>query len=184
MVASVGENSPAEKGGIKPGDIILEFDGQQVDTMRTLPKIVAKAKVGKNVTVKVWRNKKMISKKVELGRLETSKDFVKETGKQSASTKEIESLKITVRLLTKDDVVERKLPEGTTGALITKISADSLVNYLEINNIIVEVQKTKIRSIKQLESLITQSVSKGEKTLLIAIYNNQNQRRYLGIKLK
>lgn len=184
LVASVGENSPAQKAGIKPGDIILEFDGQEVDTMSTLPKIVARAKVGKIVTVKIWRNRKIISKKVLLGRLETSKEFAKKENKQSTSTDEIESLKITVRLLTRDDIEERELPEDTTGVLITKIDADSPINYLEINDIIVEVQKIRIRSIKQLKDLVIQNINKGEKTLLIAIYNNQNQRRYIGIKLK
>ena len=184
LVASVGENSPAQKAGIKPGDIILEFDGQEVDTMSTLPKIVARAKVGKIVTVKIWRNRKIISKKVLLGRLETSKEFAKKKNKQSTSTDEIESLKITVRLLIRDDIEERELPEDTTGVLITKIDADSPINYLEINDIIVEVQKIRIRSIKQLKDLVTQNINKGEKTLLIAIYNNQNQRRYIGIKLK
>ena len=184
LVASVGENSPAQKAGIKPGDIILEFDGQEVDTMSTLPKIVARAKVGKIVTVKIWRNRKIISKKVLLGRLETSKEFAKKENKQSTSTDEIESLKITVRLLIRDDIEERELPEDTTGVLITKIDADSPINYLEINDIIVEVQKIRIRSIKQLKDLVTQNINKGEKTLLIAIYNNQNQRRYIGIKLK
>ena len=184
LVASVGENSPAQKAGIKPGDIILEFDGQEVDTMNTLPKIVARAKVGKIVTVKIWRNRKIISKKVLLGRLETSKEFAKKQNKQSTSTDEIESLKITVRLLTRDDIEERELPEDTTGVLITKIDADSPINYLEINDIIVEVQKIRIRSIKQLKDLVIQNINKGEKTLLIAIYNNQNQRRYMGIKLK
>ena len=184
LVASVGENSPARKAGIKPGDIILEFDGQEVDTMSTLPKIVARAKVGKIVTVKIWRNRKIISKKVLLGRLETSKEFAKKKNKQSTSTDEIESLKITVRLLIRDDIEERELPKDTTGVLITKIDADSPINYLEINDIIVEVQKIRIRSIKQLKDLVIQNINKGEKTLLIAIYNNQNQRRYIGIKLK
>ena len=184
LVASLGENSPSQKAGIKPGDIILEFDGQEVDTMSTLPKIVARAKVGKIVTVKIWRNRKIISKKVLLGRLETSKEFAKKKNIQSTSTDEIESLKITVRLLTRDDIEERELPEDTTGVLITKIDADSPINYLEINDIIVEVQKIRIRSIKQLKDLVLQNINKGEKTLLIAIYNNQNQRRYIGIKLK
>ena len=40
-MASVSENSPADKAGIKAGDIILEFDGKSVDTMRMLPKLVA-----------------------------------------------------------------------------------------------------------------------------------------------
>ena len=39
LVASVSENSPADKAGIKAGDIILEFDGKSVDTMRTASKI-------------------------------------------------------------------------------------------------------------------------------------------------
>ena len=43
--------------------------------MRTLPKIVAKTKVGKSVIVKIWRNQKLISKKVILGRLESSGEF-------------------------------------------------------------------------------------------------------------
>ena len=87
-------------------------------------------------------------------------------------------------MLIRDDIEERELPKDTTGVLITKIDADSPINYLEINDIIVEVQKIRIRSIKQLKDLVTQNINKGEKTLLIAIYNNQNQRRYIGIKLK
>ena len=49
LVASVSENSPADKAGIKAGDIILEFDGKKVDTMRTLPKLVAQTEVGKKL---------------------------------------------------------------------------------------------------------------------------------------
>ena len=41
LVASVAENSPSDKGGIKPGDIILEFDGKPINEMKELPKIVA-----------------------------------------------------------------------------------------------------------------------------------------------
>ena len=43
--------------------------------MKELPMIVAQTKVGKVVNVKIWRNKKLISKKITLGRLETSEDF-------------------------------------------------------------------------------------------------------------
>ena len=49
LVASVGEKSPADKAGVKAGDIILKFDGKKIDTMRTLPKVVANTEVGKNV---------------------------------------------------------------------------------------------------------------------------------------
>ena len=75
LVASVGEKSPADKAGVKAGDIILEFDGKKIDTMRTLPKVVANTEVGKNVKLQIWRNKKLISKNLKLGRLESSDEF-------------------------------------------------------------------------------------------------------------
>ena len=182
LVASVSDNSPAYKAGIKPGDIIVEFDGQEVDTMRTLPKIVAKAEVGKRVIVKIWRDKKLISKKVLLGRLETSKEFA-EKNKKKETPSEINSLKIHVRLLNEKDISERNLPKNTTGLVITKIASDSPINnYLEVNNIIIEVQKTKIRNIKQLNDIVEKNINGGETTLLIVIYDNNNERRYLGIR--
>jgi serine protease Do len=183
LVASVGDNSPANKAGIKPGDIILEFDGKDVDTMRTLPKIVALTEVGKSVVVKVWRNKKIISKKVLLGRLESSKEFASLKKKETPT--EIKSLKITVRLLTEEDINNRQLPLDTTGVVITEIASDSpIYNRLQVNDIIVELQKIKISNLNQLKDILRKSFDKGEKTLLFATYNNQNVRRYLGIKFK
>ena len=186
LVASVAEGSPSDKADIKAGDIILEFDGKEVDTMRTLPKIVARTKVGKSVIVKVWRNQKLISKKVILGRLESSGEFkVKikpENEKKETST--IDSLKITVRILTDQDVAARKLPEGTKGLVITKIELTSPLNYLQVNDIIVEVQKKKITSIKMLNDIVNDVLQSDETNLLIVVYNNQNQRRYLGVKIK
>ena len=103
LVSSVSEGSPSEKGGIKAGDIILEFDGKKINQMRELPTIVARTEVGKTVKVKIWRNKKEIFKKITLGRLETSEDFKPKKQKIVKSTK-IENLKIEVRTLTKKDI--------------------------------------------------------------------------------
>ena len=100
LVASVSENSPANKAGIKAGDIILEFDGKKVNTMRTLPKLVAQTEVGKRVVLKIWRNGKLISKKVILGRLESSKEFKAENKEKPDTSKyvKIDDLKITVEI--------------------------------------------------------------------------------------
>ena len=184
LVASVADESPSDDAGIKPGDIILEFDGKLINEMSELPKIVAATDVGKKVKVKVWRNQREIMKEIVLGRLETSSDF-KPQGKITQKPKEniIEGLKITVRLIDKKDILERKLPKETSGVVITKIDKDSPLNYLEVNNIIVEAQKRKINTIGDLDNIVKRTLRGSEKTLLIAIYNNQNQRRYIGVKL-
>jgi serine protease Do len=183
LVASVADNSPSDKAGIKAGDIILEFNGTLIKEMKELPKIVAQTEVGKTVNVKVWRNNKEITKKIKLGRLETSEDFkVKKETKEPEKT-DVKVLKIKVRPLTPQDIKDRRLPNQTSGLVITSIEKDSPVNYLNIGNIIVEAQKKKIRSIRDLEKVINDSLKTTEKTILIAIYNNQNQRRYIGVKL-
>ena len=143
LVASVAKNSPSDKAGIKAGDNILEFNGVKIIKMKELPAIVAKTKVGKNVKVKVWRNKKELIKNVLLGRLETSDDF-KVSEKQSTPPNDIiiKDLKITVRELTKEDIKSRKLPNQTTGLVITKLGNSSpLLNSISPNSILIEAQK-------------------------------------------
>ena len=143
MVASVAENSPSEKAGIKAGDIILEFNGEKINQMRELPAKVAKTKVGTNVKVKIWRNKKELIKDVLLGRLETSDDF-KVTQKAQPIENRIENLKINVRKLTNEDISQRKLPNQIKGLVITKIDNNSpLISSIRENSIIIEAQKEK-----------------------------------------
>ena len=185
LVASVAENSPSEKAGIKAGDIILEFNGERINQMKELPAIVARTQVGKNVEVKIWRDKQEIIKNVLLGRLETSEDFkVSEKQKTIDTIDQIEDLKITVRSLNKDDIKNRNLPNQTTGLVITSIQNNSpLAGSIEVNSIIVEAQKERIKSIDDLKQITKQVLNSNQKTILLAIYNNQNQRRYIGIKL-
>jgi len=183
LVANVSEGSPAAKGGIKPGDIILEFDGKKVDTMRTLPKLVAQTKVGKRVEVKIWRNQQLISKKVLLGRLESSKEFKAENKTESYKDIIVEALKISVRDLNKNDISKRELPKNSTGVVVTKISENSPLKFVSVNDVIVELQKKKITNSNQFLKLVNDILNKGQKTLMFAIYNSKNQRSYLTVKL-
>jgi len=184
LIASVAKNSPSDKAGLKAGDIILEFNGTLIKEMKELPRIVAQTEVGKTVKVKIWRNEKEITKKITLGRLETSEDFKEEKKeKTDSNVTEIKSLKISVRVLSKKDIQDRNLPKDISGLVITNIQQDSPINFLKVNNIIIEAQKKKIRSIKDFEQITKNVLQSNEKTMLIAIYNNQNQRRYIGVKL-
>ena len=184
LVVSVADGSPSDKGGIKSGDIILEFNGERINEMKELPKIVAETEVGTTVNVKVWRNKRELTKKIKLGRLETSEDF-KPQLKKDEKPKEIriEGLKIEVRPITDKDINSRELPKSTSGVIITKIDSDSPVNYLKVGNIIVEAKKRNINTPGDLNNVINSVLRSKEKTVLIVIYNNQNQKRYIGVKL-
>ena len=184
LVASVGQGSPAEKAGIKAGDIILEFDGKKINTMKKLPNVVASTEVGKSVELKIWRNKKLISKRLTLGRLETSEEFKETKPKIVKKDTDVQSLKIAVRDLNEQDVSNRNLNKKTKGVVITEISNRSpLVNLLSVNDIIIEVQKTPVKNSVDLNKIVDGIFKKGEKTLLLTIINNNNRRRYLGVKI-
>ena len=185
LVVSVGEKSPADKAGIQAGDIILEFDEKKIDTMRTLPRVVANTQVGKNVVIKIWRNKKLISKNLKLGRLESSEEFkAKKSKTKKPKEIEIESLKITVRDLNDEDISSRKLNKITKGVVIVEISNKSpLKGLLNINNIIIEAQRTRINKTSDLRSVVDKVIKKGDRNLLLSIIDNNNRRRYLGVKL-
>ena len=185
LVASVAPNSPSEKAGVKSGDIILEFNGEKINQMKELPIIVARTEVGKKVKVKIWRNKKEIIKTITLGRLETSEDF-KISEKKEELPKEtlIENLKIKVRKLSDQDIKTRNLPNQTNGLVITSIEKNSpLTGSIEVNSIILEAQKKKIRNVEDLNQALKQVLNSNQKTILLVIYNSQNQKRYIGVKL-
>ena len=93
-------------------------------------------------------------------------------------------IKIRVREITKEDIKQRNLPNQTSGLVITKIETDSpLASSVEVNSIILEAQKKKIRNVDDLTQIVNQVLRSNQKTILLVIYNSKNQRRYIGIKL-
>ncbi len=190
LVASVAQDSPSEKAGVKAGDIILEFNGEIIQEMKQLPIIVAKTEVGKKVKVKIWRNKKEIIKTIVLGRLETSEHGYKASKEKLEKEVEtifrkIPSIKITVRPLTDAEIRERRLPNQTTGVVIHSMDENSpFYDSLRQGDIIVEVQKKKIRDIDGFKKLIDKSIKSDQKTILVVYYDDKGQKNYVGINLE
>ena len=134
--------------------------------------------------LKIWRNKKLISKRLILGRLESSEEFKEKKTKVVKKVEDIEKLKIAVRDITNEDISSRNLNKKTSGVVITEISNRSpLTNLLSVNDIIIEVQKSPVKSSSDLKRLVDNFFQKGEKTLLLTVINKNNQRRYLGVKI-
>src|SRR5689334_9599369 len=69
LVASVTKDGPADKAGIKQGDVVLKFDGKEITQMRGLPRIVAETETGKTADVVIWRKGAEMSLKVKVGEL-------------------------------------------------------------------------------------------------------------------
>ena len=122
-----------------------------------------------------------------LGRLESSSEFKKQKELKPLKDKEyeIEKLKITVRDLNLQDKQNRQLNKNLKGSVILEISKRSpLSGLLEVNDIILEVQKKPINSSSNFNNIINEAIKQKNTTLLLTVINRSNQRRYLGVKIK
>ena len=61
LVSGVMPDGPAKLSGMKSGDVILQFDGKEVEDMKSLPRIVAETEIDKPVNVRLWRNGRMMN---------------------------------------------------------------------------------------------------------------------------
>lgn len=131
LVSEVMKNSPAEKAGIKEGDIITEFNGKTIDEFATFPRTVAGYVPGDTVKLKIIRDKKEIFITVTLG-------------KQSEQGTLIEKLGF-------------KLSESKNGIIVEEVMPHSLAHSLKINqgDIIVSVNNNKVDTIEQLSEILS-----------------------------
>src|SRR5690606_24352208 len=81
LVSSVSVGGPAEKAGLHAGDVVLNFDGKNIDEMRVLPRVVAETKIGLEVPIEVWRKGQRKSFRVKVGELERAEE-VEETAQR------------------------------------------------------------------------------------------------------
>ena len=81
LVASVLDNGPAQKGGIKEGDVIRKFADEEIDSVRKLLSVVSRVEVGKRIKVMVLRNNKQVTLEVKIGeRPENLEEISSEVG--------------------------------------------------------------------------------------------------------
>ena len=185
LVTDVSKKSPADKAGLKPGDVIIGFNGKKVSTMRDLPRLVGQAPVGKPASLKIWRNKNEISKSVVLGRLEDTAEFKERVPKKSKDAT-LSSLGIDVRSIKDEDKKNRDKLKNKTGVIIKKIDPNGAMALLPVRpgDAIIALQNKSIKNIKDFEKKIQQQIKSGNKTLLLTIVDLQNSTRYIGVKLK
>ena len=116
LVSSVEDDGPAEKAGIKEGDVITSFDGHPVETASELPALVASTAPGKSVPIEVWRDKRTEKLSVKVAELSDTQSVA-----QNAGGPEAGRLGLAVRPLSAEekheiDVDDGLVVEGAEGA--------------------------------------------------------------------
>jgi serine protease Do len=121
LVSNVFPNSPAEKAGLKSGDVIRAFEGKPIGESRELPTLVAHEPVGKTVALGVLREGKDLSLQVTLGEMEKGEQFAEEGGPKSSSAE----LGLTCREVTPEEAAQMGLAQDNRGVTIVNVEPGS-----------------------------------------------------------
>ena len=125
----VNPGEPAEKGGLKAGDVILEFNSKKIKDVKSLQRSVAESAVESKANVKVWRNKKTKSFNIKLGEYEKFNELTQEENQKEDNVKstEIEMDNIGIRFagLNSETRTKYNVPNNVSGVVITAVKRDS-----------------------------------------------------------
>ena len=122
LISSVNEDGPAAKGGIQPGDVVVEFDGKPIEKMRDLPRIVAETDIGAKVKVELFRQGKRETVTVTLGELEKAElAGVIDNGRNQSNDFSFGSLGFTVANLNAALAEELGLDSDTKGVVVREV---------------------------------------------------------------
>jgi serine protease Do len=147
LVGMVEEDSPGEKGGIKPGDVILKVDDQTIETSSEVPVLIASKKPGSKVDIQVWRNGS--TKDLSVRPVEIQEQGERVASNNAQSGDETARLGLAVRPLTPQ---EKRLAETDGDLVVEDVDGPAAGAGVRPGDIILGVNGAKVKSIGELRS--------------------------------
>ena len=180
LITQIVENSPAEQAKLKSGDIILNFNNQEIENVRDLPKIVAMLPSGEKVDVVIWRDNQEKTISLAVGKYN-------EPQKLASLDPNTEVGKLGLTLQDLDDNTRSKLGlnQEEDGVLVSKIEQDSpAANHgLSSGDIIKKIGTDDVTDLAQVETAI-QDIRKNENETVLMLVQKGKNLTYIAVPLE
>ena len=149
LINAVEPDSPADKGGIKPGDVIVRFDGQIIVDSGDLPHVVGMMAPGENAQVEIYREGKRKKLTMKVGSLDTDRESI------AANSDGTDRLGLIVEEM---DDVERRALRLRGGVRVTQVSPESAAaeSMLQAGDIVVQLGYSRIDDIDEYNQVIAE----------------------------
>jgi len=171
LVSAVEAKSPADKAGVKTGDIILAVDGRAIENSIDLPRMIGESRPGTAVTLKVWRQGETQELRASLGEAPAEKVARADSESKTKPSK----LGLAVRPLTEE---ERKQIEAEGGLLVEQSEGPAARAGVQAGDVILALNNQPVKSVDQLRRLVDRS--RGSVALLI---QREGNKIYVPIRL-
>ncbi|WP_246097166.1 Do family serine endopeptidase [Ruegeria faecimaris] len=172
LISDVPEG-PAKEAGLLAGDVILSFDGVEVDDTRGLVRQVGETTVGKSVRVVVHRDGSTQTVLVTLGRREDAERAESEEGEAEEAPVEenADILGLTISPVTEALRADLGLEPDTEGLVVTEVdeASEAYAKGLRAGDLITEAGQQKVTAISDLEDRMEEARTAGRKSLLLLV---------------
>lgn len=192
LVAGVTDEGPAAEAGIIPGDVILKFDGRNVDAMNELPRLVADQPVGKEVDVVVLRKGEEQNLKVTLGRLEEAEIVAAALAEEEAEAEASDEppvltgpLGLSLSDLSPTLRSRFEIDDKVGGVVITDVAEGSAAEEKRVQpgDVILEISQEPVATPEEVESRVTQLKTDGRKSALLLLANKDGDLRFVAVAI-
>jgi serine protease Do len=195
LVAGTDDKGPAKAAGLQAGDVIVKFDGVDIKESRDLPKVVALAPVGKDVSVVVIRQGKEISRTVKLGRLEDSEKQQAVLEAKSPETEKVKPLApppaekaFGMEFSSLSTATRQKFSIGEDvagGVVVTNVEPDSAAaeKNIQAGEVIQEVNQLPVKDPSDVTNKIKALKDSGKKSALLLIANTHGEVRFVALMM-
>lgn len=185
LIADVTTDGPAQKGGIRPGDVVLRFDGRAVRAMRDLPRMVADTPVGKRVEVEVWRRDQRETVTVEVGLLDEGNVVAASMTPPDEAAPSASIFGLTLEALTPERRADLDLPEDAEGVVVTGVETDSDAarRGMRPGDLIVEVGQQPVSTPDEVLERVAAARAEDRRSVLFLVQSG-GELRFVALSLR
>jgi len=188
LVAGVTPNGPAAEAGIQPGDVVLEFDGKPIPSIRDLPRIVAETPIGKEVPVKVMRKGQEQTIRAKVGRLdegEAQQAALTPTPADPPKPAAEKILGLSLAGVTPELRKQFSLGEQVKGVVVTAVDEGSPAAEKRVTagDVVMEVAQEPVQTPADIQRRIDALKQEGKKSALLLLSNAQGELRFVAVQL-
>lgn len=181
LVLEVSPDGPAKGSGIQPGDVIVRFNGAEVNAMRSLPRMVAETDVGSRSEVTVWRKGHEQHYTVKLGELPDDSAAKKRPdlkGESAPNAREQRVYGMALAPINREIRQTYRIPANVNGLFVldTQDSGIAAERGIQPGDVLIEVNQDALDTVAKLEAAIKAAKSAGREHVLLRVTRRGDMR--------